>query len=418
MKRVLLVLLVAAVAGVFFANYRITSEVEEGLEISKMQLSLFGQFDWSDVSVSPLGALSITDLRFAPHGTPEEYRIEEVRFETAHLFELYRIAFALDQRKIPEEMHVKVNGFEMDLDSSLFRSMEADAGSSTLVSKLITAGCGDRDYFGIDDYTDMGYGVWVADMNIGYRMSHSGTRMNLDFDMASRGMARLVTDLAVDLDPTAALNAETINDARVSRVKVAITDTGLNERRNDFCAGEAGVARGAYPEHHQEAWMQVWNQEGLEPSETLVEAYQRFTSGKSDTLILAIEPYPSLDANDHSMSMDPTYLSGRLSPSVAVAGEEPETFSIASVEPTNSGAAVDTAFEPEEEARDPTDITGSLHEHINRDVRLLLTDGRRLDGRIKGIENGRLQFNRRLHGGTMVVPIPLTRIQQARLADR
>ena len=164
--------------------------------------------------------------------------------------------------------------------------------------------------------------------------------------------------------------------------------------------------------------MQVWNREGLEPSETLVEAYQRFTSGKSDTLILAIEPYPSLDANDHSMSMDPTYLSGRLSPSVAVAGEEPETFSIASVEPTNSGAAVDTAFEPEEEARDPTDITGSLHEHINRDVRLLLTDGRRLDGRIKGIENGRLQFNRRLHGGTMVVPIPLTRIQQARLADR
>ncbi|MFL1407422.1 hypothetical protein ACJO2E_18920 [Marinobacter sp. M1N3S26] len=417
MKRVLLVLLVAAVAGVFYANYRITSEVEEGLELSKRQLSLFGQLDWGDVSVSPMGALSITDLSFTPHGTPEEYRVEEVRFETAHLFELYRISFELDQREIPEEMHIKVNGFEVDLDSSLFRNMEAQAGPSTLVSRLMTAGCGDRSYFGIDDYMDMGYGVWVADMNIGYRMSHSGTRMNLDFDVVSRGMVRLVTDMAVDLNPTAALNLNTASDAKVSRVKVAITDTGLNERRHDFCAGEAGVARADYPGHHQQAWMQVWNRDGLEPSETLVDAYRRFSNGQSDTLILAVEPYPSLDANDQSMSMDPTYLSGRLSPSVAVAGEEPESFSVASVEPVDTAVAEESGQDQEVQASDPLDITGSLHQHLNQDVRLTLTDGRRVDGRIKGIENGRLQFNRRLHGGTMVVPIPLARVERARLVE-
>lgn len=418
MKRVLLVLLVAAVAGVFYANYRITSEVEERLEMAEMGLSMFGEFGWGDVSVSPMGALSITDIRFSPHGLAEEYRVDDIRFETAHLFELYRIAFQLDQREIPEQMHMVISGLRLDLDSDLFRNIEAEAsGQGSLLSRLVTAGCGDRRYFSLKDYMDMGYGVSVSDMTVGYRMTHSGTRMNLDLDLVSRGMMRMDTDMAIDLNPTAALNAQTAGDAKISRVKVAITDTGLNERRNHFCAGEAGVARSEYPEHHQEAWMQEWNREGLEPSETLVNAYRRFMSGDSDTLTLAIDPYPALDANDQTMSMDPTYLSGRLSPSVSVAGAEPRSFSVASVEPAVEEVTADAGQEEVSPNADPRDITGSLHQHLNRDVRLTLTDGQRLDGRIKGIENGRVQFNRRLHGGTMVVPIPLTRIQQARLAD-
>lgn len=283
------------------------------------------------------------------------------------------------------------------------------------MSRLITAGCGDRSYFSVKDYMDMGYGVSVSDMTVGYRMSHSGTRMNLDLDLVSRGMLRADTDIAIDLNPTAALNAQTAGDAKISQVKVAITDTGLNERRNNFCAGEAGVELSAYPEHHQQAWMREWNREGLEPSETLVNAYRSFTSGDSDTLTLAIDPYPTLSANDRAMSTDPTYLSGRLSPSVAVAGADPRSFSVTSVDPVIEPVAEDTGQEENTQAADPRDITGSLHQHINRDVRLTLTDGQRLDGRIKGIENGRVQFNRRLHGGTMVVPIPLARIQQARL---
>ncbi|MFC4259963.1 hypothetical protein ACFOZ5_13060 [Marinobacter lacisalsi] len=416
MKRVLLVLLVAAVAGVFFANYRITSEVEEQLEMSKMGLSMFGEFTWGDVSVSPLGALSITDIRFSPHGLPEEYRVDDIRLETAHLFELYRIAFQLDQREIPEQMHMVISGLRLDLDSDLFRNIEAEAsGQGGLVSRLVTAGCGDRSYFSVEDYMAMGYGVSVSDMTVGYRMSHSGTRMNLDLDLVSRGMVKIATDMAVDLNPTAALNVQTAGDAKISRVKVAITDTGLNERRNEFCAGEAGVARSTYPEYHQQAWMREWNREGLEPSETLVNAYRSFTSGASDTLTLAIDPYPTLNANDRTMSMDPTYLSGRLSPSVAVAGVEPRSFSVTSVEPVVEDVVEDTGQEEETRTADPRDITGSLHKHLNQDVRLTLTDGQSLDGRIKRIENGRVQFNRRLHGGTMVVPIPLARIQQARL---
>ncbi|GGY58693.1 hypothetical protein [Marinobacter zhanjiangensis] len=417
MKRVLLVLLVAAVAGVFYANYRITSEVEERLEVSKMGLSMFGEFSWGDVSVSPLGALSITDIRFSPHGLPEAYRVDDIRFETAHLFELYNIAFQLDQLEIPDEMHMVVSGLRLDMDSNLFRELEAEAsGRGSLMSRLVTAGCGDRDYFSVDDYLDMGYGVSVSDMTVGYRMSHSGTRMNLDLDLVSRGMMQVDTDMAVDLNPTAALNASTVSDASISRVRVAITDTGLNDRRNAFCADEAGVARATYPEYHQQAWMREWNREGLEPNETLVHAYRSFTSGASDTLILAIDPYPNLDANDRAMSLDPTYLSGRLSPSVAVAGADPQPFSVTSVEPVVEQVTEEASQEEDAPDTAPRDISGSLHQHINRDVRLTLTDGQRLDGRIKSIGNGRVQFNRRLHGGTMVVPIPLAQIKQARLA--
>lgn len=419
MKRVLLVLLVAAVAGVFYANYRITSEVEEQLEFSKMGLSMFGEFNWGDVSVSPLGALSITDVRFSPHGLAEEYQLDDIRFETAHLFDLYRIAFKLDQREIPEEMHVVISGLRVDLDSNLFRNLEAESnGQSGLVSRLVTAGCGDRSYFSVDDYMDMGYGVSVSDMTVGYRMSHSGTRMNLDLDLVSRGMVQVATDMAVDLNPTAALNADTVSDAKLSRVRMTITDTGLNERRNDFCAGEEGVAPAAYADHHQQAWMRVWNMEGLEPSEALVSAYQSFTSDKNDTLTIAIDPYPSLDANDENMSTDPTYLSGRLSPSVAVGEAEPQSFSVASVEPLTLGSDESLAQQDDsEDAGDPRDITASLHQHINRDIRLTLTDGRRMNGRIKSVSNGRLQFNRRLHGGNMVVPIPVSSITQAWLSD-
>lgn len=421
MKRVLLVLVVAAVAGIFYANYRITSEVEEQLQLSRAGLSMFGQLRWADVSVSPLGALSIEALRFSPHGLQEEYRVDEVRFETAHLFELYRIAFELDQREIPEEMHVKVSGLRVDMDSTLFRNMENEAsGQQNLLSRLITAGCGDRRHFSVDDYLAMGYGVAVSDMVIGYRMSHSDTRMNLELDVSSRGMAQVATDIAVDLNPTAALNAATASDARISRVRMAVTDTGLNQRRNEFCAGEAGVATADYPAHHQQAWMRAWNQRGLQPGEPLVNAYQRFSAGRTDTLTLAIEPYPSLDASDRSISLDPAYLSGRLNPSVAVAGAEPQSFKVASVEPLQLEVADETAEEeagPEGagQADDTGDITGNLHQHLNRDVRLTLRDGSRLDGRIRAIEDGRLQFNRRLHGGTMVVPIPLVRVEQARL---
>ena len=417
MKRVVLVLLVAAVAGVFFANYRITSEVEEQLETSKRALTMFGDFSWQDVSVSPMGAVSVTGLRFRPHGLEEDYRVDEVRFETAHLLELYRIAFELDQREIPDEMHMVVSGLRIDLDSNLFRDMEAGAaGQSNLLSRLVTAGCGDRHYFSVDDYIAMGYGESVSDMTLGYRMSHSGTRMNLDLDLVSRGMVRVATDMAVDLNPTAAFNAETVSDAKVSRVKVAITDAGLNDRRHDFCAGEAGVARGAYPEHHLQAWMDQWQRQGLQPGDALVEAWRRFSAGTSDTLVLAIDPYPSLDANDRAISADPSYLSGRLNPTVAVAGQDPTSFSISSVEPLVEAVARQDAQTNEPQVSDPLDISRRLHEHLNRDVRLVLTDGSRIEGRIKAIRNGRLQLNRRLHGGHMVVPIPLARVQSAHLA--
>lgn len=430
MKRIALILLVAAIGGVLLANYRITSEVQAHLEDTQRALSLFGAFSYGPVSVTPMGTLRVKDLTFSPHSEPDEYRVDEVRLETAHLLELYRLAFDLERRQIPQKMQLTVAGLHLDLNTGFLRSALGESSNNDLWGQLESAGCGERRGFDAADYIAMGYGLMVSDITLGYQLTHSGTRALITFDMTTRHMMRMHTELAIDINSDMGLKPDTFALARLNSASARLVDLGFNQARNQFCAREAGVTTAEFDGHHLDAWLNTWQRHALAPGDSLVSAYQQYSRGQGHTLTLNVEPFPGLGAEDMAMSLNPDYLSGRLNPTVAINGQAARPFSISAALPdpaiaeelragageTQLPAATRRVEAPSSSsAGNPRVVTRQLDQHLNRDVRLTLTDGRRMDGRVSRVENGTLHLNRRLHGGNMEVPVPLSQIREARL---
>ncbi|WP_165857237.1 hypothetical protein [Marinobacter sp. JSM 1782161] len=430
MKRILLALIVVVAGGAFFAHHQITSRVEDQMDKAVQMASLYGRLTYEGVSVSPDGSVAVNQIDFYPHAISDQVHIDRVALETGNPWVLYNLKQKLRDGEVPDHLALRLEGITIDLDGPLYRQMLAQKGEQSFPSRLSLAGCGSEQTFSASEQLDMGYQQDVIDLTLAYQLNDSRDSLAFTLGADFRDQTNLQLNLAIDpgssLEGSTALGAAAMG-AALKSAKVTVDDNGFNMRSQEVCAERTDMDLAAFRTHHLQAWETVWAEYGMAPSDSLRQTYKTYFENPGSTLTLSIEPYPPLTSADRNLSQDPDYLSGRLNPKVGVDGHlKPFQITKAALPDKDDSATAQAAPQTSEPAvteattatRQPAaDNTpkplplNALDDHRNQSVRITLTSGETVEGRIQGVEGQRLKLQRRMYGGNMVVPIQFSAIQ-------
>ncbi|SFL91883.1 hypothetical protein [Marinobacter zhejiangensis] len=431
MKRILLVVVVTLVAGLGLAYYKVTSSVKEGLDNANAAMAMMGaRLIYEGVSIAPNGDLQVSGLTFlSPTG--DKLSIDQVALGTGNPLDLLNFTSQVEQRQIPEKLHVRIDGMAVDLDTLLGESGNpAEQGQNDNPLRHFEAiGCGDQRFFSVQDWKAMGYTEMRWNVDFDYRLDQGGARLFLNGNLESEDQGAIHLDTVFSQSLTVnhlTFSPELVESVRLVSARISYRDDGYMMRTRDFCARKTGLDSAAYRDHHLAAWRNVWtNKLALLPSDNVHSVYEDYIDNPGNTITLEIEPYPPLDMDDNYLSSNPEYLTQRLNPKIGSDNQPLAAFTVATAEHSENAETTATANNPSDREATPAPAAAStgpaaitvstLNQHLNKTVVLTLTDGRILDGRIQSVSGGNLQLRRHLYGGVMDVPVELRTIRAVRL---
>lgn len=428
MKRLLLALIVIAVAGLGFAQYKITSSVTEGLENAKRAVAPFVRMEYGDVTTTLTGNIEVTNVRFVSLSDNQEIYAEKIALITGSPWVLFNLRDRIKNNEIPEHLEFAIEGLLADM-AFMDNAQKAALTENPLIG-LETAGCQGREFFDRSDLKAMGYDHLVLDMKMGYQLSQWGTQLRLTTQVVSRNQVAVDLEMVVEFPSPineVGPSAELASMSTLTSASIKLEDLGQLNRAMAFCARETGMDPASYREHHLEAWLAAWHEMGLQPSDSLIEAYRDYVNNPGSTLTFDIEPFPALELGSNYLSTDPVYLSGRLNPRVGTDGTGMQPVSLSPIQQGTAGSEKPKTRTPEKPKATPkstptADVAlkgrislSSLSQHLHRDVRIIMANGQRMDGRIEAVEGQTLKLKRHMHGGSMVVPVYLQDIEAVTL---
>ncbi|TDT43501.1 hypothetical protein DES49_1319 [Halospina denitrificans] len=462
MKYILIGAVVAIGGGVFVANYMIAEEIRSDLDQASAAMAMFGNLTYGDVSVTPFGDARVDQVRFEPHESDENYRVDRIAVKTSNLWTLYAMTHDMQQGEPPDHLQVAFEGIHLDLGGELMQAIARDMeASGSRVPAFDAAGCGDRTRFTFADMSAMGYGTTVSDLLFEYRIKRGGERFEFSGTVSTEEMHSIGFSAELGIDREAA-NAMAEQGAGASMnpqmaaamglaavnlrsARVDVEDWGYASRFMDYCAQEAGMDAEAFRSHHLDAWQANWKKLHLEPGENVLAAYETYLDDPQ-TLSVVLDPRPPLELARFMGQPDGGEIHDRLDPRIVANGGESRPLDFAltggmdlaqlqkKLEAERGGSAFGNIEEQESLARENADSTEAetpsatpepeeskpetpsvisikeLPKHMGRRVVVELNDGSTVVGRVEALEDQRLKLRRELHGGEMVQPIYFRRI--------
>lgn len=429
MKRLLLVLAVLVVAVAATTKYRISSGVTDSLEMAKRGMAPFATLSYGDVTTTFGGTIEVRDISVDLHTENAQFSAERVAFVTGSPWVLLNLKETIENQKIPEQFRVEVDGLSVPSEVTDAWS-GVESGKQDPYLRFQLAGCGGRTTLTRGERLASGYSDIKTDFAFGYRLLNSDMSIAIDLRSKVHDVADIQMEMVANLPHAInekAISPDLANDAKLANATFTMTDLGDNQKILGFCADDASLTIAEYTTKHMEAWIAEWRRLGVVPSDTLIDVYRDYISNPGGTLTAKLEPYPSLELGDNYISPDPAYLSSRLNPQMGTknTGMKPVSLTKVSLDDDHSPKEAPSELTvsntaPTIQALPSAPFSGqikvaALTDHLNHDVQITTTTGRRIDGRVLSVNQGIVNIQRHLHGGIMEMPLPMTDIRSVRL---
>lgn len=441
MKKLLLTILILVPLAAVATHFYLTGKLESQVEEIASQTSMFGTLEWDDVSIHPRGDASITGLRFAPHMTSDQLRIDRVSVTAPNYIALIRSTAELEDGRLPEQLGLSLRGIRIPLTGSGINMIEAEFASGL---PFEAAGCGTRTGFSAGDLVAMNFRELDFSLDLNYQLVGGGEAMNLRASTETREMSALDLDMKVHLGSGSRdidLVARAWSMARLIEAEIDYRNLGFREAVTSFCAARSGMDRARYREHHLRQWIEAWSREGLTPSEDMIMAYREFLHDpqsvritlrperqlplSSFTRLSREELFEQLGPSVSINGQEPRVLDFRPAPTTALAGAETESESGAGNESTDETApdaesGADQSDIPERNRRSAwTRISfDEAFDHIGSPIRLTTSNDERVRGRLTSIDNGLLHVRIQGVGGFYVRPYSRTQVGDIEVRQR
>ncbi|WP_019594146.1 hypothetical protein [Thioalkalivibrio sp. ALM2T] len=412
--------LVVAAAGVGYYHYEVR-QVEQKLDDMVEMLQPLGTLHYSDVGIGLGGELHVNGLLFEPNNTAiGRMRADRITLEAGNLWQLARLRHTLDARRLPRQLGFSVHGL------TLPAGIAAGTQGDTPALWLDTAGCGAYQAAPPDALmAALGYHDIPLDFGAHYHLEEDRNSLTVHstFGMGPLGQGSSTGRFDIQATSNRARDlAPALMTASLQSLTVGYADRGYYPALMEFCANEMEMALEDYTEHHKGAWVEAWRPFGVQPGPGMVDAYGRFIEDPKD-VSLRIGPIDNpalLWANVDT----PTHLLRQVESSLTVAGKHYGRVDLRPVTPgparptTTENTNLNTGPAASATAPDlspvPNIALNALGDHIGRNIRIQLADGRARDGELLRIEEEHIRVRRRFGSGYMVVPIALSDIAEVR----
>ncbi len=442
MKKILIGALVLVALVVFGGNYYYSLQVEKQLDQAAQMLEMMGgELLYDGVSITPGGEVRIDDLRLYAPELVEPIVVDRLALRTGSILGVHNLAMEVRAGRMPEQLGLSFVGLRMAVGSENYRQM--DMLSAQGADSLSAAGCGARSHFDARDLIDMGYTEFVVDSHIDLRIVGSGISFDIDAETLIHDMHKTSLHMSLALNAASrdvAALGMAFTRAEVQGLSISYQDRGYAERAIAFCQDQTGLNRDEFITQHLNAWQDAWKARGFVAGPTLLSAYETFLH-QPDSFQVDITPSTPLGA-DELASSSPELLIYQLRMNLDVNGSDAGRVDLVVMdeaalakwreerrqsreaqglppepelqqEPAASSQAENLT--PSQSAGRRSISTTELRRHRNSEVELYLSNGKRLEGRIREIEQDALRLQVYQSGGYVILPVAYNDIEAAYL---
>ncbi len=424
MKRTLLIVLVAVIAGFAVTHQLIAGKIGDQLDRMSQTLSAAGTLNYGNIFIIPNGTAIINRVVFYPNGTSGDVRIQKVSIETGNLKALYDLGKGLESGLPPEELKVAFEGIQTNIGTD-FLTPQQSTNAETI--DFFTSGCGERTYFSFADLDAMGYTSTLSDMTLQYRLSPARDRLTFNGEWVTRDMVGVEYSADMEL-PAGQAGPAAMMGLKLRHAKITLVDHGYMNAVLNFCARETGLDQATYRAHHLAAWEANWANYAVEPGEGMVAAYREFVE---KPVSLSLETYPDATLMQAMSNPSPEALFQTFDPRIRANGGDPKPFRLAIAmdqwqqpKPTTSAGSPAKAAPKKPESTSTSNQNdrqikrlsqAEWPQHLNQPVWVTLNDGRRFEGVILSMEGERMQFQQNVFDGQMVMPLQINQVADVHL---
>lgn len=392
----------AIVALVGFAAFKgaVWWFTDQDLRRAQAEIEQQGVITRGTIHSSLVGQVTLTDASYQDFRLTQPLQLSRVTFDAGSPLALM---FALvDPRRLPDSWRLAADGARMTLDPNMFRSWVAVNPASE--PALFAPPCGPdrRQRLGSGDLLRIG----ISEVTGEVILTQSRAGLNLEINTDGTGSLELDWPGArLDItDPLAVM------DSSASPITLTLRDGGIMRSVTAYCSREMAITGDQWTALARDVFQQQLAGLGYQASPQLAALYRRWLSEGGELSLSLVPNSPTYGIPVNHPGQDMTAMAVQyngamvpdvyLQPIVNLVPDEPaeppasaESDSLADGESGWQNRAVETASQ-----------------WLGHTVRVTLTTGRVVEGRLAGAEERELEVARPVDGGEVVYPLAVSAI--------
>lgn len=291
MRKLLLLLLIAAGLAYGFTTWQLHSKVSDTMDQLVMMASPFADIEYKGVRSTLTGELTVEGITVDFNDYRDSLSIERVGIDTGNFLALMRLndLVTLQSDKIPDYFGFIVENVRVPTDADYFRHADRLLAEATGKVPPDDPARSCAGQYGMTPalLTALGYEEQVFSMRMSVeRGDVSGLRVSFNTQVEDMWDAEAELDLAGTFSPGQAMRGA--YRPRMRSFRMEYTDRSLNERIRRHCAN-TGLTKDEIITAQLDAFKAFGVDNGIEFDEYVIDPYVEFLNGKR-TLVITAQP--------------------------------------------------------------------------------------------------------------------------------
>ncbi len=410
------------------------ARIDDGLQKLARLAAPVATLRWGAIETTLSGEASVHDVRIDLRRPADTLTIERITYDTPNMWFLLRDLGQVNNARIPDSLHLRVQGLRLDLYGDLTDRVEQVINGLNLDLAGVNKLCGGRLFIGPRELRDMGYEAIVIDADLGFDIDTITEELTWSLQLAAREMVALQVKNTFDgfLGTPLQELVPTPHPARAGPLTIRVADRNYIKRMVTYCArlSEMGIGEYIQEEANQPDtyFANLW---GFVPGPGLREAYQRYLADPRSVEIslewpadttpetLALfkpEEIPALLALQVRVNDQPiTDLAFRFQPGrqTGIASRFRRLFAKEAPAP-----AKPRPQPPRYEERYHPVAPTRLGDYLDHPVRLHTETGQLREGTLIRLSGNIAYVQQTIHHGEFVMQVPLSKVSKAEVLLR
>src|SRR5690554_405510 len=405
MKRLLTTLILAALIGFAVFKAGVWWLADQRMAEARQTLDVSGVLERGKIGSGVEGRLVFTGASWQGFELTQPLVIGRAEFEAGSPVALLQAL--VDPARLPASWSLQAEGLALVLEATMFRNWVTEDGAGGREQAVLFAlPCAPdpRQHLGSGDLLRMG----ITRLSGELVLKQTPKRLHLELNSANTG--------SLELDwPGARINLvspEATLTSSPQPLEVTIRDGGLMRRVAAYCARESGLGTSQWAGRALETFETGLNARGWRPSEQLLALYQQW-------LLEGGEITASVQLNSEALGIpvraEDEPADGTLAWAVEYNGAKVPDVFLRKVEPVMPEIPKE-ALEPLVPRENPEVVSWHAEDletapaWVGRKVRVTLSNGNLVQGRLASVSEQELEVAREVAGGEVAYPIVMRAI--------
>ena len=300
MKNLIIWAILLGTVGYGGSKFLLHHKVEKGVDGAVLMMSPFVNIEYSGVSSTMTGELTVDGIRARINGFKDEIYIERLGIDTPSYFSLLNLTDVTENAQSPDDIIPDYFGFiaegvRMSVDADYFRKLHNEIMKQVQASDSDdpAAACTGKYGFSPDVLTRLGYSEQVVSVSAHFHRGVSNYSVSVTSSVED--MWEVDAELTLAGDMVSEMSKGQRYRPRMSAMRVEYIDQSLNDRVADYCA-RLGLSQDEIIVAQLDKLQHFGKENGIEFDEYVIDPYTEFLKGKS-TLVVTADPTEPVSIN-------------------------------------------------------------------------------------------------------------------------